>query len=472
METLRDYQSSLVARVRDRIRDGYKRIVVQAATGAGKTHISSKMCQLAYQKGTPTLFIAHRRRLIEQKGERLMAFGVPYGVLMAGEKRRGSELIQVASRDTLLSRTCRNHWLSPPPAKLVIVDECHNAMAAEYQHLLSLYPEATIIGLTATPARSDGRGLGGYFQILECCVPTSRLIDEGHLVPVKVFAPCKEKGKRVLCGDPVAHWLKHARGRPTVAFLSRVAASLALVAAFKARGVTAEHIDSHTEDKERDKIVWRVQTGQTQVVCNVGIWTEGVDIPCLSCCILMRLSGSYVLYAQAVGRVMRAFPGKKDAVLLDHSGAVWKHGMPTDDVEWSIDEEGSVDQRRKDGEEKKPAEMKPIQCESCGLIFVGKPVCPNCGWRLPQKKKEAKRDNGLLAEVKGVKSEAMKQEELWRVWQRMLAICYHKGWTTGRASAMFRSEVGDWPTHYFHREALPHGEQWKWKVKDLYQGKY
>lgn len=476
---LRDYQVSLLERVRTRIAQGYKRILVQAATGAGKTHISSAIFRSAYWKGTCCLFLAHRRRLIEQKAARLDLFGVPYGILMSGHRQSSSQQIQIVSRDTLLSRACRNQWITPPPADLIIVDECRNCMSDEYQHLLSLYPKAVIIGLDATPARADGRGLGDYFEVLECAVPTSQLVAEGHLVPVRVYAPLSQKqngkngkGKRVLAGDPVEHWKRHAEGRPTVAFCSRVKASLALVAAFNGAGIKAEHIDGNTSDTDRDAVIRRVEAGVTKIVSNVGIWIEGVDVPCLSACIMMCLASSYAAYAQRVGRIMRPYPGKTDAVLLDHSGAVFLHGMPTDDVPWSLDVTTRVEDRKKEQDEKKPGDARPIFCEGCGLVFTGKPVCPACGWRLVPKGQAALRQNELLAEITESKSPAQQREEKWRAWQKWLAIAYHQGRTCGAAAAMFRKEVGDWPTAYFTSDKLPYGEQWKQKAKDVYKGRF
>lgn len=466
--TLRPYQVDVIERMRARLREGKRRGIIQAATGAGKTHISSEIIRCAVAKGKRCLFLAHRRRLIKQKAERLDAFGVPYGVLMAGEPTWRGAPVQVASRDTLLSRSVRNDWAAPPPADLVIVDECHNCLSDEYQRLLALYRDAIVIGLTATPARSDGRGLGDYYEALECAVPTSQLVREGWLAPVRCYAPARQGGGRKagLAGDPVEHWKRYAEGRPTVFFAGKVEHSLAAVQAFCSAGVPAEHIDADTPDAEREAVLARVRGGETRVVANVGIMTEGVDVPELSCCVLFRVTGSYVLYAQAVGRIMRAHPGKRDAVLLDHAGACLRHGLPDVDVEWSLDGKDSVDARKKKAR-KEGREEAPACCPVCGRLFAGSPQCPACGWQVRRKKAapQAKRDD-LLEEVTRSASPAELRAEKARYWQTCLAVMAHKGRTAGAAGHMYRGRFGRWPDDSLPN--VPRGVQWRQPVANLY----
>ena len=319
MQELRPYQTDVIERVRQRLRDGSKRVLIQAPTGSGKTTCSSEIIRCATLKGKRSLFLAHRRRLVQQKCERLDNFGVTYGVVMRDDPRyRPGAPVQVASRDTLISRGVRNDWIGLPPADLVIVDEARHGMSDGYAGLIDRYPDAVVIGLDATPARSDGRGLGDFYQALECTAPTSQLIREGFLVPVRCYAPDRKKGqRRGLHGDPVANWRLYGEGRPTVLFTTRVAESRAVCDAFNAENIPAAHIDAHTPDRERDQVVARLRAGTLKVVSNCAIWTEGVDVPELSCCVLLRVAGSYVLFAQCLGRIMRPASGKTDAVLIE-----------------------------------------------------------------------------------------------------------------------------------------------------------
>lgn len=466
---LRHYQTSVIERARQRIAEGKRRVLLVAPTGAGKTHVSSEIARCCWVKGKRILFIAHRRRLIEQKAERLDMFGVPYGIIMDGYPSKRTLPVQVASRDTLLSRCVRNEWSELPPADLVIVDEAHNWMSDECQKLLARYANAIVLGLTATPCRSDGKGLGDYFEALECTVPVSQLIAEGFLVPVRCFDPgLGAKDKKGLTGDPVAHWKMYAEERPTVIFASRVSASLAVVKQFLDAGIPAEHIDADTPDDERDRIIWRVQTGKTLAVSNVGIWTEGVDIPELAVCQLLRGCTSYVLFAQAVGRVMRPSPGKEDAILIDHAGAVRRHGFPDEDVEWSLDQGEAVEARIRQA--KKCGEMKtPITCPACGHQFHSSLQCPACGKVMKRKgKREANRD-GLLFEVERGNQQYASSECRTRYWQQCIGVAVNTGRKASSAAVMYKARFGVWPESHGHRD-VPRGNDCHRPASEVFHG--
>lgn len=466
MITPRDYQLDVVSRARARIAAGVRRLVIQGATGSGKTTVSSMICRSAVEKQKQVLFIAHRRRLIEQKAKRLEEFGVPHGIIMQGE-RRSNAPVQVASRDTLLSRTIRNDWMRFPNADIVIVDECHNCISEQYQSLLDHYPHAIIIGLTATPARSDGRGLGSFFQDIVCTVPTSRLIADEWLVPVRCYAPHKsgKDCKRELSGDPVYHWKKYGENRPTVLFTTKVNYSLAACAAFNAAGIPAAHIDAHTPDAERNAVIDGLNTGKIKIVSNVGVWTEGVDVPCLSCCILLRLASSYVLFAQCIGRIMRKHPGKTDAILIDHSGAVFEHGFPDEDVEWTLSEDESIDERvKKDKEAGKRKE--PVCCPRCAMLFSGSMQCPACGYLLMKKPKDAPKVDALLFEVPREQKEAADRETKERFWKRCLAIAANRGQSFAVASGMYKRKYPEGPSREFRH--YPQGNEWRRGVAEVF----
>jgi DNA repair protein RadD len=476
--TLRPYQKDVIDRVRTRISEGAKRVVLQGATGSGKTVTSGEIVSLAFYKGKRVLFLAHRRILITQKSRVLDLYGCPHGVIMDGVAGDARQLVQVGSKDTLLSRSVRNEWRPLPQADLVIVDEAHGCVAEEYQRLLDFYRNSVIVGLTATPARSDGRSLAPYFQALECTVPTSQLVREGYLVPVTCYSQAVTKNgrpKKGLAGDPVEHWKRLAQGRPTVLFTTKVSNSLGLVERFVRAGVKAEHIDAHTKEEDRRAIIDRVKSGQTQVVCNVGIWTEGVDIPELSCCILYRVCNSYVFYAQAVGRIMRPAPGKSDALLLDHSGAVLRHGFPDDDVQWSLDENSTVEERNKAAAKDRP-DRKPIICESCQLIYRGSWACPNCGHCPRRGTTTQERQFELLTRVDrhGEKlTDDMLLEKKRRHWMECLAMCARTGKTAGVASAMYKRAYRKYPEQDLRGvcpDHIPYGNQWRELVSKLYPG--
>jgi superfamily II DNA or RNA helicase len=194
------------------------------------------------------LFLAHRRELIQQTSAKLHAVGVDHGIIQAGFPTRPGEGVQIASISTLHARAVRSNKMEMPPADLVIVDEAHHCRARTYQRLMRAYPNAIILGMTATPCRGDGRGLGDVFESLIECLPVAELIASGYLVPTVVYAPTRpdlsgvrvEKGDYVekqlaermdraqLVGDIISHWLRLAERRRTVIFASGVQHSVHL----------------------------------------------------------------------------------------------------------------------------------------------------------------------------------------------------------------------------------------------------
>jgi DNA repair protein RadD len=234
------------------------------------------------------------------------------------------------------------------PADIIVVDEAHHVRARTYMRILELYPNAIVIGLTATPVRGDGRGRGNVFEVPVECPSVAELIDAGYLVGTKVYAPSLPdlRGVRVerddyveaqlaqrmdnakLVGDAVEHWLRFAERRQTVVFATTVAHSLHIRDEFRRAGVLAEHIDGTTPTEERDAILARLAAGQVEVVCNAMVLTEGWDQPSVSCLVLARPTKSLGLYRQMVGRALRPAPGKTDALILDHTASnCWREPL-------------------------------------------------------------------------------------------------------------------------------------------------
>jgi DNA repair protein RadD len=262
------------------------------------------------------------------------------------------------------------------------------------------YPDATIIGLTATPCRGDGRGLGNIFDRIIETPQIPDLIPPGYLVDCTVYAPVDKdiaKGVRISKGDYaqellgrhmnrpelvgaiVPHWFKHADNQRTICFAASVDHSIAIVDQFVQAGVIAEHIDGKTPKEDRDAILARLASGETKVVSNFGVLTKGWDCPAASVCILARPTKQMGLFRQMVGRVLRPDPatGKTRALLLDHAGATWWHGFITDRMEWTL----KVDKRAENMTEKarKAAEEKLRECPQCKAVMI-MPPCVHCGW--------------------------------------------------------------------------------------------
>lgn len=396
MIELRNYQHNAIENLRASIGNrGHKRVLLQAATGAGKTVIACEMIRRATMKNKSVLFIAHRKEIINQTSHKLDAFGIAHGVIMASHQRKNNHAVQVASIQTLTRR-------NKPPADLVIIDETHLACGASFRQILEHYKDSTVIGLTATPVRLDGKGLGEIYSDIIEVVPMAQLIEEGHLVKPRVFAPFapdmkgvrKSKGdydatetanlmdRKEVTANIVNHWNESAKDRKTIVFASSVEHSKNITAEFEEMGISAKHLDANTPAIERDRTLQAWREGEFMVLSNCGLFIEGLDVPAASCCILARPTKSLTIYLQAVGRVMRPHESKNDCIILDCAGLTYEHGFVDDHREWSL--QGKVKKQRED--------VKAVHtCENCFAAYSKAQYleeCPECGFKTPVEQRE------------------------------------------------------------------------------------
>jgi DNA repair protein RadD len=470
MISLRSYQTDVIAALYRAIKDGKRRIILVAPTGAGKTVIGAAVIRDAVSKHKHVLVLAHRREIVQQTRDKLHELGIWCGVIMAGVTTQEAAPVQVAAVQTLDARAMRHGpngetRMELPPATLVVVDECHHATAKTWRAILDQYPDAIVIGLTATPCRGDGRGLGGIFETMVECPQIGELIGAGHLVPTRVFAPASPDlagvktvrgdyheaqlahamNRSALIADIVTEWIKHGQRRRTVCFATGVEHSLHIRDRFREAGVRAEHIDGGTPKTERDAILAMLESGEIEVVTNCMVLTEGWDQPAVSCCILARPTKQMGLFRQMVGRVLRPAPGKADAIILDHSGAVFRHGLPEDPVAWTLSEDKTArnachDARKPD----RPGGAKLLDCSQCGTLREGGKACPACGFLPARSARTFTCQDGDLALVQGGKAGKAEHDKL--AWHRQLtAIQIEKGRSPKWILATFRNKFGHWP---------------------------
>jgi superfamily II DNA or RNA helicase len=372
-----------------------------APTGAGKTVIAAAIVQGAVKKGKRCLFLVHRRELAVQASRKLYDAGIDAGMVVPGFPPRPQQSVQIASIQSLTARALRSATMDLPAADLVVIDEAHHATAATYGTILTAYPDAVILGLSATPARSDGRGLGRVFDCIVECPTVAELTAMGFLVPTRIFGPpdppdlkgikvargdyverelAERMDKPTLIGDIVMHYLRHGERRPAVAFAVNVAHSVHLADSFNAAGISAAHLDGTTPVDERDDILARLASGSLDVVTNCAVLTEGWDCPAASCAILARPTKSLGLYRQMAGRVLRTHPGKTDAIIIDHAGLTFAHGYINDEITWTLRDDHRV-QNKSHASRMSQKGVTLAQCPECsGIRFRGQP-CPSCGWR-------------------------------------------------------------------------------------------
>lgn len=427
---LRDYQRDMIDRCRVAYGGGARAPLVVVPTGGGKTVIGSYATAGAVDRGGRVLWLAHRRELIDQAAERMVR---PAGRVMAGRPVDASAPIQVASVDTLQARG------DLPEADLVVVDEAHHATANKIRTILERYPRARLLGLTATPQRSDGTALGDVFDTLVEGPSTADMIAAGHLVEVDVVGPA-EAGQ-TLALDPVQAWLRYADGRPGFVFARTVKQSKEITAGLQAAGVVAAHVDGTTAKGARDNTVGLFRRGAVDVLCSVGVFTEGTDLPRATVVLLARGCEHLGTYLQMVGRGLRPCPGKGRALVVDLLGVVHKHGLPDDPREWSLAGKAVKDPRDK------PAAL--TQCLGCGAVWRAgaRRVCARCGWEMPAPPapKVSEREmvdlrDRLRPHVQGLRPGApaeAKARKLAELRTQAAARGYKPGWVVARYRAIY-----------------------------------
>lgn len=449
--TLRDYQTGAVEDVRKAFHEGIRSVIVCLPTGAGKTpFVAHGIIKSAVAKSNRVLFLAHTQELIRQGAAHIeRACGPVTGIIMAGNKEQRQKPVQVASIQTLARRAL-------PKARIVIVDECHHVRSATYSRVISHYREqgALIIGLTATPERLDGRGLGEFFDRIIEPTTVRELIERGYLCDYRYYAPhvpdldgikkvggdFSKKGiqgimnRPTIVGDLVTHYIRLLSGKKVMVFASGIRHSMRIVDAFIAEGIAAAHLDGKTPTAKRIETMARLRSGEIKVVSNVGLFGEGVDVPDLDGVIVARPTASLTWHRQAIGRSLRVADGKPHAIILDHSGNYLRHGMPDDIIDWRLE-----DKPTKKGE--------PSKHKNCPVCFAVLPVaqrqCTECGHIFaPQPRKGPEYTDGDLEEVK---AKRWTKEEKRALYASLLETARIKGNRVGWCKHKYKAKTKVWP---------------------------
>lgn len=402
---LRPYQEELVSRVRDAWLHGKKAPCIVLPCGGGKSCIVAEMAKRTTDNRKRVLFLVHRRELCAQIENTFRRWGVDM-------LRCSVMMVQTASR----------RIAKLPPPSLIITDENHHSTANSYRKVYEAFPLAKRVGVTATPVRLDGSGLGDVNDILIEGVSAKWLIDNHFLAPYDYYAPSLvdlagikiKKGdydtasvenlvlRKAVFGDVIKHYNQLAKGRQAVCYCTSVRHSMEMAFQFNMAGIEAAHIDGSTPKPERERIIENFRRGAIDILCNVDLISEGFDVPDCECAILLRPTQSLTLYIQQAMRCMRYRKGKR-AVIIDHVGNYARFGMPDAEHDWSLDE-----RKRTKREVSKKDEVKIRECPECYSVFSaedadGKPVniCPHCGYVLAKKESVIEQEEAELKKIEG-----------------------------------------------------------------------
>lgn len=452
MIQLRPYQARAIDETRAAYKARHRAVLMVLPTGGGKTYTASTIVHGASAKGNVTWWLTHRRELAAQASQTFHGLGIPHGTVQAGHVSNPHACVQVASIQTIVRRLD-----ALPAPDLIVFDESHHIGAASWSAIFNRFPRARVLGLTATPWRLDGVGLGNWFTAMVLGPTTAELIAEGALSPYRLFAPAtpdlsgiamaqgdyqrgalaKAMDKPQIVGDAIGHYLKLCAGKRAVAFAAGVENSQHIAAQFRAAGIAAEHVDGAMSVDERDAAVERFRRGETLVLSNADLFGEGFDVPAIEAAILLRPTKSLSLHLQQVGRALRPCEGKSEAIILDHAGNSLTHGLPDDDREWSLEDR----ERRKRAA---PSEVSIKQCGNCFFVHRPAPKCPQCGTVYEVKARAIEVVEGELAEVRKVAQQRQRRMEEadchtlddWRALAQQRG--YKPGWAMHRWQARQR----------------------------------
>jgi DNA repair protein RadD len=409
--SLRPYQQKIVNDLREAFIRGKRSVLLQLPTGGGKTFVFCYIADGAKRRGNKVLILTHRTELLLQASQSLLNLDVWHSMIAPNFTPNYTDAVQVASVQTLAGRLDSIAW----EPDLIVPDEAHHACAGTWSKILNKWPNAKILGVTATPCRTDGRGLGDIFDKMVQGPSMRWLMDDGFLTDYVAYSPAnalanvdlttsndgdfnlKEAAfaldKPVITGDAVEHYRRICPGAPAIAFCSSIEHARHVAEAFREGGFNFQSLDGKMDPGTRKCLISDLAEGRIHGLTSCDIISEGTDIPVVTAAILLRPTQSEGLFLQQVGRALRpvydtnrrlntreerleaiAKSRKPKAIILDHVGNLMRHGLPDDDRNWTLDY--TISKKSKDSS----LRIERIrQCEKCFAAHRPALACPNCG---------------------------------------------------------------------------------------------
>ena len=363
--------------------------MLQAPTGFGKTLTAAHIIQRALDKGNRVIFSVPALSLIDQTVAAFAAEGIRSVGVMQGYHpgTDGEQPVQVCSVQTLARR-------QKPGAAIVLIDEAHLMFESVLKWMKEPdWARVPFIGLSATPW---AKGLGKHFDDLIIASTTADLTRDGYLSPFVAYAPSNPDLSNVstvagdfkqdelgaamdlpqITGDIVKTWQERGEDRPTLAYCVNRSHAKHVTERFIEAGVTAEYMDAFTKREDRELVFDRFRSGETRIICNVGVLTVGMDLD-VRCIVDARPTKSEMRFVQTIGRGLRTAEGKDKLIVLDHAGNHLRLGMVTDIGQDHLDD---GEERQKGTKEREKREPLPCLCKSCKALMPREAkACPACG---------------------------------------------------------------------------------------------
>ncbi len=422
----------------------HKSVLAHAPVGFGKTIISAWMGKRILEKKNTMFFCVHTKDLLRQTYMTFHKFNLHYGIIAAQHQGNKSQ-IQICSMNTLQKRL--NKYKAP---SLLIVDEAHFACAKGWAKVIEYYKAqgSYVLGLSASPWRLSGEGLGKHFDVMIHGPATRWLIDNKYLSEYRIFAPSHPNLENVhiragdfvqneiepimnkpsIVGDAITHYKKHCNNKKTIAFCCSVEHSKFMSAQFNANGITASHLDGECDNEYRKKIIKEFADGRINVITNCALFSAGFDLSLqvnkditVEAVMLLRPTASLSLFIQMTGRALRykTYP----AIILDHANCCSIHGLIDDDRQWTLE-----------GRDKKKDNGNTIHALVCKNCFAaqrpGSKVCKFCGYTFEVQSREIEQKAGELSEVDitAMRRQRMISQGKCQTFDELLAIAKKRGY--------------------------------------------
>lgn len=372
---LRDYQEKVYKEVREKFCKGSRGVCVVLPCRSGKSFVMAKIAQDACKKKSKVLILAHRNSLLNQHRE------------LFENLELDNPNVRIESVFTEV-----NHLGENGDVDLIIIDEAHLSGAASYQKVCQYYNCLRIL-FTATPARLDGKPLN-LADSMVMGISAKELIKRGNISDYNYYAPDlnidfsaikktagdfnnkqlgETMGTKKIYGDVLKYYNKLAKDKQAIAYCVNIQHSQEVCEMFNDNGILARHMDSHTPEKERESILSDFKNGKFKILCNCNLISEGITLPSAEAGLLLRPTLSLTLYIQQAMRCLTPNKDKK-AIIIDYVNNIERHGLPTQDREWSLDTKVKEYCNENDD-----GTLKLRICQECFSTFETAPVCPFCG---------------------------------------------------------------------------------------------